>query len=129
MPDGYGWFDSHISSRYCVDLSIKDFVLYFFYYHHHYHNRSSTKNFRQAWKNTYTGMSDFHTSSITVHLPNRRKTFCTIMIMCAIWSISSFQELEEFVDGSGEHGVVVFTLVRYLIPSDGLCLSKLQTTR
>ena len=22
-PDGYGWFDSHNSSRYCVDLSIK----------------------------------------------------------------------------------------------------------
>ena len=26
-PDGYGWFDSHNSSRYCVDLSIKDFRL------------------------------------------------------------------------------------------------------
>ena len=24
MPDGYGWFDSHNSSRYCVDLSVKD---------------------------------------------------------------------------------------------------------
>ena len=25
LPDGYGWFDSHNSSRYCVGLSINDF--------------------------------------------------------------------------------------------------------
>ena len=27
LPDGYGWFDSHNSSRYCVGLSINDFRL------------------------------------------------------------------------------------------------------
>ena len=27
MPDDYSWFDSHKSSRYCVDLSIIDFRL------------------------------------------------------------------------------------------------------
>ena len=27
LPDGYGWFDSHNSSRYCIDLSINDFRL------------------------------------------------------------------------------------------------------
>ena len=26
LPDGYGWFDSHNSRRYCVDLSINDLL-------------------------------------------------------------------------------------------------------
>ena len=46
LCDGYGWFDSHNSGRYYVDLSINDFRLGGFAYHYQLWLFGFAANFR-----------------------------------------------------------------------------------